>query len=312
MSAGTQLTPQPVDGAFPEGRSLLAHLIHALNQPLTGLQCSMEVALASPRQTEQYLNTLREGLTLTSRMRILVESIREVADQESERASDRHNNDRHNNDRHNNDRHNNDRRNNDRRNNDRRNNDRRNNGGPNNDRPENDRPENDRIANDAPKNDRFLFDRLLRETVADLHPVAESRNVQLLMACQPSLPVLGDRRVFAALLFRFLESAITLAGEGTELRVAAARDTNRGQLAVSWIAGQLPEHSPFSRPELGIMIAQAGWRRAGADWERRRVTNTETCTIRLPLAAAETTSAQAGRADSKPTTDPNQITENLK
>jgi hypothetical protein len=292
MSAGTQLTPQSVDGAFPEGRSLLAHLIHALNQPLTGLQCSMEVALASPRQTEQYLNTLREGLTLTSRMRILVESIREVADQESERASDRHNNDRHSNDRHNNDR--------------------RNNGGPNNDRPENDRPENDRIANDAPKNDRFLFDRLLRETVADLHPVAESRNVQLLMACQPSLPVLGDRRVFAALLFRFLESAITLAGEGTELRVAAARDTNRGQLAVSWIAGRLPEHSPFSRPELGIMIAQAGWRRAGADWERRRVTNTETCTIRLPLAAAETTSAQAGRADSKPTTDPNQIMENLK
>jgi signal transduction histidine kinase len=236
MSAGTQLTPQSVDGALPEGRSLLAHLIHALNQPLTGLQCSMEVALAGPRQTEQYMNTLREGLTLTSRMRILVESIREVADQESERR------------------------------------------------------------NDLPTSDRFMLDRLLRETVADLHPVAESRNIQLLMACQPSLPVLGDRRFFAALLFRVLETVLSLAGEGTELRVAAARDTNRGQLAVSWIEGQPPEHSPFSRPELGLMIAQAGWQRAGAEWERRRAAQTQTCTIRLPLASAETMS---GVADSK-------------
>ena len=30
-------------------RSPLGQLLHALNQPLTGLQCSMEVALAVPR-----------------------------------------------------------------------------------------------------------------------------------------------------------------------------------------------------------------------------------------------------------------------
>jgi hypothetical protein len=232
-STGTQLAPHSVDGALPEGRSLLAHLIHALNQPLTGLQCSMEVALAAPRPAEQYVNTLRDGLELTARMRILVESIREVADQEGARTDNRS------------------------------------------------------------MLDRFMLDRLVRETVADLHPVGESRNIQLLMACQPSLPVLGDRRLLAALLFRFLESALTLAGEGTELRVAAARDTTRAQLAVSWIEGPSPEHSPFSRPELGLMIAQAGWQRAGAEWDRRRVANTQTCTIRLPLASAETASPES-------------------
>ncbi len=63
-----------------EARRPLAQLLHALNQPLTGLQCSMEVALASPRTVEQYVQGLREGLELTERMRALVEAIREVAD----------------------------------------------------------------------------------------------------------------------------------------------------------------------------------------------------------------------------------------
>jgi hypothetical protein len=55
-------------------------LLHALNQPLTGLQCSMEVALASPRPIEYHVPRLREGLDLTERMRSLVDAIREVAD----------------------------------------------------------------------------------------------------------------------------------------------------------------------------------------------------------------------------------------
>ena len=63
-----------------DARGPLAQLLHALNQPLTGLQCSMEVALASPRTVEQYAQGLREGLELTERMRALVEAIREVAD----------------------------------------------------------------------------------------------------------------------------------------------------------------------------------------------------------------------------------------
>lgn len=61
-----------------EERSALEQLLHALNQPLTGLQCSMEVALAAPRTAEQYVGTLREGIELTGRLRALVGAIREV------------------------------------------------------------------------------------------------------------------------------------------------------------------------------------------------------------------------------------------
>jgi len=63
-------------------RSPLAQLLHALNQPLTGLQCSMEVALGRPRTNEEYVQGLRQGLELTGRMRALVQAIREVAEVE--------------------------------------------------------------------------------------------------------------------------------------------------------------------------------------------------------------------------------------
>jgi len=66
-------------------RSPRAQLLHALNQPLTGLQCSMEVALATSRTPAQYMRVLREGLELTERMRALVEAIREVTDVEEEK-----------------------------------------------------------------------------------------------------------------------------------------------------------------------------------------------------------------------------------
>jgi signal transduction histidine kinase len=67
------------------GRSPLAQLLHALNQPLTGLQCSIEVTLARSRTAEQYAQSLREGLGLTERMRALVGAIREVAEVEDSR-----------------------------------------------------------------------------------------------------------------------------------------------------------------------------------------------------------------------------------
>lgn len=66
-------------------RSPLEQLLHALNQPLTALQCSMEVALILPRTPEQHVRVLREGLELTERMRGLVEAIREITDIEAEK-----------------------------------------------------------------------------------------------------------------------------------------------------------------------------------------------------------------------------------
>src|SRR5947209_4877827 len=79
---------QPARESTGSGRSPLEQLLHGLNQPLTGLQCSMEVALASPRTADYYAQRLREGLELTERMRGLVNAIREVVDGERERARD--------------------------------------------------------------------------------------------------------------------------------------------------------------------------------------------------------------------------------
>jgi phosphoglycerate-specific signal transduction histidine kinase len=64
----------------------MAVLLHELNQPLTGLQCSLELATVGSRTAEQYLRALREGLDLVGRMRTLVEALREVADSEHDGA----------------------------------------------------------------------------------------------------------------------------------------------------------------------------------------------------------------------------------
>jgi signal transduction histidine kinase len=86
MSAGSQLAAPSADAALT-GRSELAHLLHALNQPLTGLQCSMELAVSGPRSAEQYVRVLREGLELAARMRMLVEAIRELVDMQQNEPS---------------------------------------------------------------------------------------------------------------------------------------------------------------------------------------------------------------------------------
>jgi hypothetical protein len=252
--AGSQPAPQSSSepalqfspGATPTGRSPLAHLLHALNQPLTGLQCSLELAVAGPRPNEYYVRALREGLELTGRIRILVEALREVADAQ---------------------------------------------------------------PSEAEQLEALLLDPLLRMTVADLLPVAAARGVRLLLIEPPALPVRGDRRSLTTLLFRFLESALSLTREGSELRIAATVErgqaslghtnldhTNLGHasldhsnwgratLVVSWSPGPSPEHSPFSRSEVGLLIARAGWERAGAEWIHSRTESAETCAVRLPLA----------------------------
>ncbi len=219
----TQLVPRAALGPLVKGRRPLAHLLHALNQPLTGLQCSLELAVAGPRPTEYYIRTLQEGLELTHRMRILVAAIRELSDTEQfdPRAV-------------------------------------------------------------AP----FLLDALLRETADDLLPVAETRKVRLLLQCDQALPVKADRRRLGVFMFRLLESALSLAREESGLRVTAAAQPEHACLTISWNQGPPPEHSPFSGPELGLLLAQAGWEQAGAEWTVTRTETSQACTIRLPLASA--------------------------
>jgi len=217
--AGPQRGLEAANGTRSNHRSPLAHLLHALNQPLTGLQCSLELAVAGPRPAEQYIRTLREGLELAHRMRILVEAIRELADAP------------------------------------------------------------------APGSDQaepLLLDELVSDTLDDLLPVAETRHVHFAFV-RNALPVHVGRRCMTALLFRFLDSVLSLAQEGTELQITATTEPAHARLVVSWNQSALPEHSPFSRQELGLLIAQTGWEQSGAEWNHTQTESTHTCTIRLPL-----------------------------
>jgi signal transduction histidine kinase len=204
-------------------RSPLAQLLHGLNQPLTGLQCSMEVALASPRTPEQYVHGLREALELSARMRALVEAIREVADVEEEK-------------------------------------------------------------NEEPET--IEWETLLREAVDGLAPVAEVKSVHITLdgCADSSLVLRAGRRKLAIVVFRLLESALSLAARGSALRIETGGASAGLWVRIRWHAGGPP--SAFSRPELGLLVAQAGLERAGAEWERGRTENRETVTVRLRSVSA--------------------------
>ncbi len=224
--AHSELAPDLADEVLTRDRGPLAHLLHALNQPLTGLQCSLELALASPRPAEQYLRTLREGLELTGRMRVLVQAVRELADLEQADMEQ------------------------------------------------------------AEEVEPVQLDALLRETACDLVLVAVSRSIDLKIEIEHSLPVRGNRQNMAKLLFRFLDSALSLAGDGGAFRLESALERGQACFTVAWSSGPVPEHSPFSGPELGLLIAQAGWEQAGAKWTCMREDAKQTCTVRLPLASS--------------------------
>jgi len=203
----------------------VAHLLHALNQPLTGLQCSLELAVAGPRRPEQYVHTLNEALELTARMRILVEAVGELADLAQPDLE---------------------------------------------------------LANSA-EIEPVLLDELVRAIADDLRPVAETKGVLLSLETETPLPIRADRRSAEAWLFRCLESTLSLAQDGSALRIVAAREREKNCLVVRWQQGPGPEYSPFSRPELGLLIAQAAGERAGTEWTTTQEDRSHTCTIRLPL-----------------------------
>jgi signal transduction histidine kinase len=208
-------------------RRPLAQLLHALTQPLTGLQCALEVALAAPRSPEQYIQGLYEGLKLTGRMRGLVEAIREVVDGEEEKAGE---------------------------------------------------PET------------AEFQTVLREALDELWPVAEVNGIRITLDCSSDLSwlVRAGRQRLSSLVFRTLESALSLAERGSGLRIEMGTGADAGAegawIRVCWQAGS--RSAEFSRPELGLLVAQAGWERVDAEWERERTGNLETVTVRLPNISA--------------------------
>jgi len=196
----------------------MAQLLHALNQPLTGLQCSMEVALASPRTPGQYVEGLREGLVLTERMRALAEAMREIVDMEDEQDA---------------------------------------------------KPETTELTG------------LLREVVEDLNPVADDRGARIvLMSASPVFCVTrAGRAEMTSAMFRLVDSAVSLCSRGTAVRIEAASGPSEVWIRIEW-QGEGP-HSALSRPELGLLIAQARLERAGAVWQRERIEGSETLAVHL-------------------------------
>ena len=217
-SAGTQRLEKAREPGPKAGRSPLGQLLHALNQPLTGLQCSMEVALARARTPEQYVEGLRQGLELTGRMRALVSAIREVTDVEAEGKEEL---------------------------------------------------------------ETIDLTGLLREVVDDLAPVAEVKSVCMTLDCAAAVVVAvrAGRRRMVNVVFRLVESVLSLAARGSAVRIQTGGAPDAGWIRVRW-SGETPSVS--SQPELGLLVAQAGWERAGAEWERERLENRETVTVRLP------------------------------
>jgi signal transduction histidine kinase len=202
--------------------SPMAQLLHALNQPLTGLQCSMEVALASPRTAAQYVLGLREGLQLTERMRALAEAMREIVDIEEEKNA---------------------------------------------------------------MQETSELTSLLREAVEDLNPVAESRGARIVLVTAPviSCVLRAGRAQMASAMFRLVDSAVSLSSPGTAVRIEAASGPGDVWIRIEWQGEE--ERSALSRPELGLLIAQARLERAGAQWQRERMEDSETLTIRVNEAS---------------------------
>ena len=217
--AGTQTAP--AIAASRKGRSPLGHLLHALNQPLTGLQCSLELALAGPRRPEQYVQTLSEGLELVSRMRLLAEALRELTDLQAPYLKER---------------------------------------------------------------TVLLLDHLLRDAALELQPVAEARNVRLRVAAASPLPVRADLRALTTLIFRSLESVLSLSQVESEVQIEATNAEDVAALTLSWIDGEVPQYSPFSSPELGLLIASAGWEHLSGSCTQARTGDRQIWKIRVPLA----------------------------
>ena len=206
--------------------AVLGHLLHALNQPLTGLHCSLELALAASRSPEYYVRVLREGLELTARMRLLVEALREMVDRQGAEAA---------------------------------------------------------------KLEAVQLEGLLADIVEEIEPVAETRRVALRLTAGSAVPVRADRGRLTETWFRLLDAIVSLSEENSTVQLMAASEPNHATIIISCTLAAAPQHSPFSRGELGLLLARASWEQGGGSWtevqDHRTAKGTRLFTLRLPLGA---------------------------
>ena len=169
------------------------------------------------------MQTLSEGLELVSRMRVLVEALRELADLQMPKA-------------------------------------------------------NERVV--------ILLDNLPREAARELQPIAESCNVRISVLNSAPLLLRADSGPITGLVFRTIESAISLSRPGSEVRIEGTSAPNAAGVTLSWTPGSAPQHSPFSRSELGLLLARANWEHLGGKCTEARTGDTQSWTIRIPVAGS--------------------------
>jgi His Kinase A (phospho-acceptor) domain len=214
----------------------LAVLLHELNQPLTGLQCSLELATAGSRTAEQYVDAIRQGLDLVARMRMLVEAIREVADIEQEGSS---------------------------------------------------------------QPDAIALDVLVRSTVDDLRPVAESRQIVADVDGNPFAHLCRVQRGVGTTLFRVLDSALSLAANDSILRIHLRTLSQQAAVAISWMPENMIENTEsvrlrLSPPDLGLLVARVSWESAGGHWNTEVSPANHSLTLLLPWAETSNPTSSCG------------------
>jgi hypothetical protein len=230
--AAGQVSGNGTENGPQKPRSSISYLLHALNQPLTGLQCSLELATARPRSAHEYVRALEEALDLTMRARTLVEAVRELSDTEAYAK--------------------------------------------------------------APAESIFL-NTLLEVTADELAPIAAARNICIQVRANAEVSLQGERTWVANLVFRTLDSVLSLADDGSELSISASPERDRACLSVLWKQILLPEHSPFSRSELGLLITQAGWERLGGECSLEAKAETKTFTCHLPFSLSDRPTIPVGK-----------------
>jgi signal transduction histidine kinase len=223
-AASTQLGPKArIDAAGAPRRRSLSRLLHAINQPLTGLQCSMELALAIPRRPEQYVHTLRAGVELTHRMGMLVEAMREVIDMQESKICSRA---------------------------------------------------------DLP------LQELLLQVGEELLPVAETRRVRIGIRCDPAIRVAGDRKSLVGMIFRLIDSVLSLAAAASEIGIAGQPHGKEVQVQIQWYRSESERTVELCPADLGLLVVEAWCEQIGGRVERCSE-NGNSFTIWLPSPSAE-------------------------
>ncbi len=72
--------PVEITQSLLSARELLPQVLHELAQPVSALQCSLEVALQRPRGIQDYVVALENAQEITNRLRSLLESFRELSE----------------------------------------------------------------------------------------------------------------------------------------------------------------------------------------------------------------------------------------